>query len=79
MRKLSPEEQEKLKILTQNSVSLALIQPTETALKKSIIDATGPVRNFLRQNNIHNYNHQDQGPKNKVLLNSAILTDKKSI
>jgi hypothetical protein len=79
MRRLTESEEKKLKLLTENSVSLALIQPTETALKKSIMDATGPVRNYLKQNNIHNYSLQGQGTQNKILIDSIILTSEKSI
>ena len=45
MRLLTENEEEKLKVLTENSVSLTLIEPTENGLKKSIMDATGTVRN----------------------------------
>ncbi|MEX2410032.1 MAG: MvaI/BcnI family restriction endonuclease [Candidatus Paceibacterota bacterium] len=77
MRKLTISEQKKLRKLTQNSVSLSLIQPTETALKKSIMDATGPVRNYLKSNHVHDYSLQSQGEENKVLLNSFILKSEK--
>ena len=46
MRKLTTTEQEKIKLLTKNQVSLTLIEPTKTGLKKSIMDATGSVRNY---------------------------------
>jgi len=72
MRTLTPIEEEKLRVLTQNSVSLTLIEPTETGLKKSIMDATGSVRNYLRKNNFHDYNLQLQGPENKVMIESLI-------
>ena len=75
MRTLTTNEEEKLKVLTENSVSLALIEPTETGLKKSIMDATGSVRNYLRRNNFHDYNLQSQGPKNKVILESLIYEE----
>lgn len=75
MRTLTDSEQNKIKILTSNHVSLALIEPTETGLKKSIMDATGSVRNFLKANNIHDYDSQQQGPDNKVLINANIYSD----
>ena len=49
MRVLTSEEQSKIKLLTKNQVSLTLIEPTETGLKKSIMDATGSVRSFLKE------------------------------
>ena len=63
MRKLTEAEQNKIKLLTKNQVSLTLIEPTETGLKKSIMDATGSVRSFLKSENIHDYDQQLQGPE----------------
>ena len=61
MRKLTIAEQDKIKFLTKNQVSLTLIEPTETGLKKSIMDATGSVRSYLKNENIHDYELQKQG------------------
>lgn len=74
MRKLTNQEQNKIKLLTKNQVSLTLIEPTETGLKKSIMDATGSVRNFLKTENIHDYDTQKQGLDNKVLIPAIIHT-----
>ena len=79
MRKLTNEEQNKIKLLTKNQVSLTLIEPTETGLKKSIMDATGSVRNFLKSENIHDYDLQNQGPDNKILIPTIIHTGFKTI
>lgn len=72
MRLLTKQEEEKLKVLTENSISLTLIEPTATGLKKSIMDATGTVRNYLKSNNFHDYNLQTQGPENKVIIDALI-------
>ncbi len=72
MRALTKTEEMRLKKLTENSVSLALIEPTETGLSKSILDATGPVRNYLKENNFHDYESQAQGPENKVIIEGLI-------
>ncbi len=72
MRILTSQEEEKLKILTENSISLTLIEPTENGLKKSIMDATGTVRNYLRKNNFHDYNLQAQGPESKIIIDALI-------
>jgi hypothetical protein len=72
MRTLTESEKSKIKILTKNQVSLALIEPTENGLKKSIMDATAPVRNFLKVNGIHDYDIQLQGPEHKVIINANI-------
>lgn len=77
MRTLTLLETERVKNLTRNSVSLALIQPTETALKKSIMDATGMVRSYLKNNGVHNYQSQKKGQLNKCLIDSKIITDRK--
>lgn len=75
MRVLTTNEEEKLRVLTENSVSLALIEPTETGLKKSIMDATGSIRNYLRTNNYHDYNLQSQGQESKVILDGLIYEE----
>lgn len=75
MRVLTEVEQGKIKILTKNQVSLSLIEPTETGLKKSIMDATGSVRSFLKDNIIHDYDIQGQGPENKVQIDAIIYQD----
>ena len=75
MRVLTAEEQNKIKLLKKNQVSLTLIEPTETGLKKSIMDATGSVRSFLKENQIHDYDLQGQGPENKVQINAIIYED----
>ncbi|AEM71609.1 hypothetical protein Murru_2573 [Allomuricauda ruestringensis DSM 13258] len=79
MRKLSDAEQNKIKVLTKYQVPFTLIEPTETGLKKSIMDATGAVRSFLEEENIHNYESQLQGPKNKVLMPAVIYEGLKII
>lgn len=79
MRKLTLSEQNKIKLLTRSQVSLTLIEPTVTGLKKSIMDATGSVRSFLKIESIHDYDHQSQGPKNKVLIPTVIHTGFKTI
>lgn len=79
MRELSSSEQSKLKLLTKNQVSLTLIEPTETGLKKSIMDATGSIRSYLKENNIHDYELQKQGPEYKVMIPTTIHTGYKTI
>lgn len=75
MRALTDVEQERLKLLTQNQVSIALIEPTQNALKKSIMDATGPVRSYLKENNIHDYELQSQGPTHKATVESFLYLE----
>jgi hypothetical protein len=79
MRQLTPIEIERIKILTENSVELCLIEPTETGLVKSIMDATGSVRNFLKSKNIHDFGQQNQGQESKVQIVSKLIDNDKSI
>lgn len=79
MRKLTEAEQNKIKILTKNQVTLTLIEPTETGLKKSIMDATGSVRSFLKSENIHDYELQKQGTVSKIIIPTVIHTGFKTI
>jgi len=68
MRQLSSIETERLQVLTERSVSVTLIQPTSTGLKKSIMDATGIVRDFLLEEKVHDYLSQKQGPDHKIIF-----------
>ncbi|MDI9365533.1 MAG: MvaI/BcnI family restriction endonuclease [Flavobacterium sp.] len=73
MRQLTTLEINRIQLLTENSVELTLIEPTETGLVKSIMDATASVRAFLKSNNIHDFEIQKQGQESKVLVNSILL------
>lgn len=73
MRHLTAIEISRLKQLTENSIELTLIEPTQTGLGKSIMDATGPVRLFLKEHKIHDYHYQKQGPENKILTKSFFI------
>jgi hypothetical protein len=73
MRQLTDIELIRLKKLTENSIELTLIEPTATGLEKSIMDATSPVRVFLKERGVHDYEVQKQGPDNKAVLRSLII------
>ncbi len=79
MRQLKKNELEKIKLLTENSVELTLIEPTKTGLGKSIMDATGSVRTYLKSKSIHNFEAQKQGPDKKVLVDSYLVEGAKII
>jgi hypothetical protein len=73
MRDLSIEEQERLKILTENSVSFTLMELTKTGLGKGILDATGSVRAYLKRTKAHDYDLQGTGAKeNGIKIDSII-------
>jgi hypothetical protein len=73
MRQLSTVEINRIKLLTENSVELTLIEPTKTGLGKSIMDATGPVRNYLKEKLVHDYDNQMQGQTHKIFINSYLV------
>jgi hypothetical protein len=73
MRQLTKIEIERIRVLTENSVEITLIEPTQTGLEKSIMDATSPVRIFLAEKKLHDFDTQRQGPKDKVLIDSYFI------
>jgi len=79
MRLFSNLEQERLKALTEKSISITLIQPTKTGLEKSIMDATGSVRNFLKEEKIHDFEIQNQGPTHKIIVRANLYNKEKII
>jgi len=61
LRKLTEIERQRLERLTAEAIDVTLLQPTRTGLEKSILDATAPVRNYLLENGLHDYQGQGQG------------------
>ena len=74
MRRLTQVEINRIKLLTEKSVELCIIEPTATGLEKSIMDATGAVRSFLKTKNIHNYDLQCQGQESKIVVPSFLVS-----
>lgn len=74
MRQLSTIEINRIKLLTEKSVELCLIEPTGTGLEKSIMDATGSVRTYLNTNNIHDFEIQKQGPESKIQIAAFLIS-----
>lgn len=54
---------------------VTFIVPTDTGLKKSIMDATYPVRSFLLERGLHNFSEQETGENSRVYLESLILAN----
>lgn len=73
LRQLSDAERQNLARLTSLALEATLIQPTATALVKSIMDATRPVRSFLRQVGLHDYDLQGTGANEHGVQIDAIL------
>lgn len=75
MREYNPFEEKNVKFLVDKQIEFATIQITETGLKKSILDATAPVRAYLKENKIHDFDSQLQGQEHKHLVRTFIMTD----
>lgn len=75
MRQFNAFEERNVSFLVGKRVEYATIQVTETGLKKSIMDATAPVRAYLKEKGIHDYECQLQGEEHKLYLATSILTD----
>lgn len=63
--------------MVDKQVEFTTIQITETGLKKSILDATAPVRAYFKEKNVHDYETQLQGPEHKHIIDTYILTEEK--
>lgn len=64
-----------MRVLTSKEVKLAFLQPTKTGLEKSIMDAIAPFRIYLKENGVHNFDAQPQGPENKILLKAYFVKE----
>lgn len=73
LRQLRDVERHRLQRLTGESVDVTLIQPTRTGLQKSILDATAPVRNYLREHDLHDYDQQRQGTDHRIYLEGNLV------
>lgn len=73
MRNFTLVETNRIKLLTENSVEFTLIEPTSTGLRKSIMDATGPIRTFFKENLVHDYDQQNKGQAHKVIIESYFI------
>ncbi len=54
-------------------ISVAFLVPTPTGYHKSIMDAIGPVRSLLKDEGIHDYDCQEQGPEAKEMRKSFFV------
>lgn len=79
MRQLTNTEIDRIKLLTEKSVELCLIEPTSTGLEKSIMDATGTVREYLKAQKIHEFETQHQGPESKIQIPAFLLTSNECV
>ena len=75
MRPYNAFETRNVKFLVDQQVEFATIQITATGLKKSILDATAPVRAYFKEKGVHDYGLQAQSPQHKRTVDTYILTD----
>jgi len=61
--------------LTKVGAEFSIFEPTITGLKKSILDATQPVRTHFELEDFHYFWEQGQGPEYKIKKKSYLLTD----
>ena len=79
MRPFTPFEKRNMEYLVNKNVKFTQVQITATGLKKSILDATTPMRTYLKENKVHDYALQNKGQDNKVIIKTYILTEYKEI
>lgn len=75
MRLFNEFEESNLTFLTQKSIEFTLVQITATGYKKSILDATEPMRQYFKDKGMHDYENQGQGQVHKVVLESCVLDE----
>lgn len=68
-----------LPLFAQAGVPVAFLVPTPTGFGKSIMDATTSVRQLFLNQGLHDYDLQQQGPANKVLIQTFLVTDRELI
>ena len=62
-----------LPIFAKTGVPVAFLVPTPTGFGKSIMDATAPIRELLRNSCVHDYDQQSQGQNNKEIVDTYIV------
>ena len=60
-------------VFANTGVPVAFLVPTPTGYGKSIMDATGPVRELLKNAMLHDYEAQGQGQEHKVMVESYFV------
>ena len=58
----------------ETNTNVAFLVPTPTGYEKSIMDATKPLRELLKYAGVHDYEKQEQGQENKVVIESHFIT-----
>lgn len=75
MRAFSEFEERNIAFLTQKNMEYTLVQITGNGFKKSILDATEPMRRYFKDRGMHDYSVQMKGQEHKVLQPTMILDE----
>lgn len=70
---------EAIRFFNKYSVEASYLVPTAVGLGKSIMDATSPLRFYLKTKSIHNYQGQLQGSEGKKIVSAFFVTEKNLI
>jgi hypothetical protein len=62
-----------LPYFADTGLSVAFLVPTPNGYAKSIMDATNPLRELLKQEKVHDYDEQAQGPENKKVIKTYFV------
>jgi len=63
-----------LRQFKEMGISVGLLVPTKTGLSKSILDATEQIRENLASSQAHEFSNQLQGPENKRILPTKLVS-----
>lgn len=74
-RDLTPNELAKIEVLSDSNITYELLFLTGTGLSKSILDATAPIAQLLKDKHVHDYDSQGNGPEHKVVNPCIILSN----
>ena len=78
-RPLTPAESANLKSLNDAGLKSTVLFVTATGLRKSILDATEPMRRLFGSEGFHDYSLQAKGPLFKVQNPALILAHQQSL
>lgn len=73
MRQLTDLEQKNAMYLSEQDIEFSFLLPTSTGLKKSIMDAVAPLRDYLSRKGLHDFSRQTQGQEHKVCLDAIVV------
>jgi len=66
---------EAIRLFNRYSVEATYLVPTTVGLEKSIMDATSPLRSYLKAKSIHDYDGQLQGVEGKKTIPAFLVTE----